>query len=200
MNSVKHIKKGSDTLVIVFSGFYKAIQNTSFEWSLLQSFDVDILYVMDDKQRWYLKGIKEVSTSVVTTRRHLDMVSKGYSKVIYLGASMGGYAAVLFGSLSKHKNVHIHAFSPQINLMDYGYTPLIKDKSVKGFKRYHNLVKACKIPKETVIYYGINNKRDHTQISVVECVKVLYDTEEHRIPKYLKDRDELMDLLDRIIY
>lgn len=199
MDSVEHIIKGSDTLVIAFSGFYKTIRNTSFEWGILRKYDIDVLYVMDDKQRWYLKGIKDVSTDVQSTTKYLDLVGRDYRRVIFLGSSMGGYGCLLYGSLSTHKNKWIHAFSPQIEMISYNYPPLINDPEVVDFDQYHDLSTSVNIPDTTTIYYGSKNSRDHKQISLVDCKKVLYDTDQHRLAAYLRDRGELPEMVESII-
>ena len=59
-----------------------------------------MLYV-DPKQCWYHKGIEGISNNIDETTEDLkDKINKrDYKKIIFMGVSAGGYAAILFGSL-----------------------------------------------------------------------------------------------------
>ena len=59
-----------------------------------------MLYV-DPKQCWYHKGIEGISNNIDETTEDLkDKINKrDYKKIIFMGVSEGGYAAILFGSL-----------------------------------------------------------------------------------------------------
>lgn len=72
---------------------------------------IDKKFYIDVHQCWYQRGIKGISTHIEDTKIYLENVIHEYKKIIFIGTSAGGYAAILFGSLL---NVtHVIAFSPQ---------------------------------------------------------------------------------------
>lgn len=76
--------------------------------------DVDKLFIIDKHRCWYQKGIENRSTDIESTVEFLRKKIQNYKEVIFIGASSGGYAAILFGSLLSIKKVI--AFFPQTNL------------------------------------------------------------------------------------
>ena len=71
----------------------------------------DRRFYLDKYNKWYHKGIDGISTNIDETLTHLKKIIRNYEKVIFIGCSAGGYAAILFGSLLKvHKVI---AFKPQ---------------------------------------------------------------------------------------
>lgn len=90
---------------------YQAIPD--YEWQgAFRPFDAHQLYLRDNPQFYYLRGLDGISTGVddtlaflrdFTTTRHIRHAA-------YFGASTGGYAALLFGSLLGADEVH--AFAP----------------------------------------------------------------------------------------
>ena len=76
----------------------------------------DLLFYKDIHQCWYHKGIEGISTSIKETADYLErkinrQPEKQYEKVIFMGTSAGGYAAILFGSLCKAN--YVISFKPQ---------------------------------------------------------------------------------------
>tara|TARA_B100001059_G_C17555107_1_gene437242 strand:+ start:114 stop:725 length:612 start_codon:yes stop_codon:yes gene_type:complete len=63
----------------------------------------DLYFFMDKQKEWYHKGITGISTSILETRQYLvQLIQKGnYKRIICIGYSSGGYAALLFGSILK---------------------------------------------------------------------------------------------------
>lgn len=60
--------------------------------------DVDISIFNDPTDKWYLKNINELIVKIS------DLIH-GYSNVIFIGRSSGGYIAILLGSLLEVSNV-----------------------------------------------------------------------------------------------
>jgi hypothetical protein len=71
----------------------------------------DLYFFIDRKQCWYHKGINNITTNIDETVDYLKNIIKNYEKVIFMGTSAGGYAAILFGSLCNVSNVI--SFIPQ---------------------------------------------------------------------------------------
>jgi len=86
----------TDTLVVSFGGISKrfyGIPPYEFLGFLGKHYPhYDCFFIVDAHQSWYHKGIDE-------TIQYLDSKIKPYKRVIFLGCSAGGYAALLFGSI-----------------------------------------------------------------------------------------------------
>lgn len=63
---------------------------------------------------WYLGGIATLGTDIPTTGEKLREVCERYRRVICVGNSMGGYAALVFGAIIDADRVI--AFSPQTRI------------------------------------------------------------------------------------
>lgn len=104
----------NDTLLITFAGISGAIGLYPFEFfKITKSFNVDKIFIRDLNQSWYHKGLKDISTSIEETAHFLKTIIKKqhYSKVVCLGNSMGGYAAIVIGELIEADVVL--SFAPQ---------------------------------------------------------------------------------------
>lgn len=104
MESELFIKKGiNKTLIISFGGSQcgmGALALFEFKNFLEKHFpSYDRLFYIDEHQNWYQDGIKGITTSVDETVAHIEKKLKGYTRIICIGSSSGGYAAILFGSL-----------------------------------------------------------------------------------------------------
>jgi hypothetical protein len=79
--------------------------------------NVDLHYYGDLDQYCYHKGIRGISDNIENTVTYLrEKINNRYIKVIFMGLSAGGYAAILFGSIL---NVdHIVAFYPITQLVE----------------------------------------------------------------------------------
>ena len=93
-----------DVLFIVFGGYGGGIYMPPFEfYNILNRLrlPVNMLYVRDLHQMWYFNGLKGVTKSLEDTAQFLrwEIDSQSPNKVVTIGASMGGYAAILFGGL-----------------------------------------------------------------------------------------------------
>lgn len=117
-------QKGSSsnckTLIISFSGLGGAYQNPpTFEFSSYLSkiaFDLDRKFYVDPTKSWYQYGVPGISSNIEEFVEYLKKVISPYEKTIFMGASAGGYASILFGSLLEVTTVI--AFVPQTLLID----------------------------------------------------------------------------------
>jgi len=85
----------------------------------------DLYFFIDEHQSWYHEGIKGITTCIDDTVLYLNNLLRNYDKVLFMGTSAGGYAAILFGSLC---NVNVISFIPQTILQN----PI--DKKYKNLK------------------------------------------------------------------
>ena len=109
------IVNGNKNLIVAFGGLVPKLGGIPpFEFLRYLSStydDVDLIFYFDQHQSWYHHGIGGISTDIKGTVSHLNNIIKKYDKVIFIGVSAGGYAAILFGSLC---NVdHVMSFIPQ---------------------------------------------------------------------------------------
>jgi len=110
---------GSDVMLIAFGGLKRGIGKIApFEFfNLTEGIKVKKIYVRDMKQSWYhatLPGIADDKKGTVDgVANHLKKLIKQQRprRVVVVGNSAGGYAALLFGCLI---GAHVvHAFAPQ---------------------------------------------------------------------------------------
>ena len=115
----------SDTLIVSFAGNAKLFGGIPrFEFvQFLKQYDVSKHFYLDEYSDLYHKGLAGITRSIDETATYLKNEIKDYKRVIFLGNSGGGYAAILFGSLLEVATVV--AFVPQTirhnNVVDEKY-------------------------------------------------------------------------------
>ena len=111
-----------DTLILTFASFelnVAGIPRFEFFNFLNKHFkEYDHSFFIDKKYCWYNKGIEGYSNSVKSTVSYLENHIKDYKKVVFMGVSAGGYAAILYASLCNVDGVSTSAvaFQPQTDL------------------------------------------------------------------------------------
>jgi esterase/lipase len=108
----------SQTLIVSFAGhglMYGGVPRIEFSNFLKRHFShIDAQFYVDYNCKSYHQGIQGVSNNIDETVDYLKDKFKHYERVICIGASAGGYAAILFGSLLNVDTVI--AFIPQTRL------------------------------------------------------------------------------------
>lgn len=128
MDILEFFHKSSDTLLVSFGGHFEDRRLGGFVFVnfLQQRFPhVDQLFLMDTHCSCYHKGVGGVSTNIDETVAFLQGKIHGYDRVLFIGNSGGGYAALLFGAL-----LHVHrvvAFVPPTLLMSPGFEDRYRD-------------------------------------------------------------------------
>lgn len=126
INNANQHQKNDRLCVIYFSGhsiyypnniecFTKEILlKDRYEWFGIRIKNAaKYIYLRDIHKQWYLTGINSKLSSPEKLYDFLKKETEGY-RVLCIGSSAGGYAALLYGSLLKAEI--IYAFSPQIEL------------------------------------------------------------------------------------
>lgn len=108
----------SSTLLVTFGGCaLKAGGILPFEFLGIVSKnfpDLDTYFYIDKNMCWYHQGILGLTEDIQSTVAELSDRISSYDRVVFMGGSAGGYAAILFGSLL---NVdYVVAFNPQTDL------------------------------------------------------------------------------------
>jgi len=187
---------GSETLIISFTAHGKAIREVhSYDFfNFLQKFfSTSSRYFYTDKfSRCYHKGIQDKTTNIDETIGYLKNEIRPYKRVIFMGISSGGYAAILFGSLLGVSDVL--AFVPQTILRK-----TIVDEKYRDISKYIN---------DTTRYYlygesSITDELDCHHISHCERISHhpnVYFTKNNRMNvKDMRDNGELYKIMDTII-
>lgn len=105
-----------NTCIICFSS--RSVHKAELVRSLQKyKHTMDLYFYYDTNDLWYSKGIKGISNDADETVEYLKKITTPYKYVFCTGLSMGGYAAILYGSLLRAH--YVLAFIPQTIINDY---------------------------------------------------------------------------------
>lgn len=127
------IVKQNKNLIICFGGMalhFGKIPPFEFLRYLSSTFTdkCDLYFFKDLHQCWYHRGLQNITSTIDETVFYINKIIQdgNYEKIIFMGTSAGGYAAILFGSLCQNVN-NVIAFYPQTilkNPIDLNYSNL----------------------------------------------------------------------------
>jgi hypothetical protein len=204
MDSELFLPGDTDTLLVSFASC-KGSKYCNFEF--LNFFNKHYthhnrLYYLDKHQYWYHRGMVGISTNIPETVRYLKNKIKGYKKVIFIGMSAGGYAAILFGSLLNVQAVL--TFLPQTMLCTHkkreGVSIKNLDRAYLDIKPYINDVTQYIVYCDPNIsgnknifhhFTQCNNIADFDNVSIVQI-------EDMNI-KHIRDSGLLKKIIDKLI-
>lgn len=169
----------------------RIVENNFFEWyhsRIKKAFKH--IFIRDIYKQWYLAGINKNINSPAKLIDFIQKETKGY-KVITIGSSAGGYAAILYGSFINTQ--YTLAFNPQFELQSLimrsseAINPLlfrIQDKR----KQYFDITEFIK--KNTKIFYFYSNdsewdiQQNHhiKNITSSNIYRIEFRTRHHGIP------------------
>tara|TARA_Y100000389_G_scaffold196763_1_gene230221 strand:- start:2013 stop:2714 length:702 start_codon:yes stop_codon:yes gene_type:complete len=212
----------SDTLVVSFAGNgLKSYGNRPIFtfYTMFKDYpNIDKLFIRDFKCYYYINVLENHTKNLEETVKFIEnlTVRRNYKKIIAIGCSSGGFAAILFGHLLKFDKVL--AFGPQ--------TVLSVEKESEILDSYMN-VNTCKflrqqnknnefyqkclnlknfIPFDTKIelhYSGRANygcdKRYANYIESENCKLIEHNYDNHNVAKELKNDDKLKHIIDNAI-
>jgi len=90
------------------------LQKNKYEWKRNKLSQArKHIFIRDIRKQWYIGGINEKLDSPIKLLEFLKTATAGY-RIFTIGASAGGYGAILFGSLLKANRVY--AFNASLNL------------------------------------------------------------------------------------
>lgn len=199
-------------LIITFGGIKNGIGGPIFEFkkTLNENIDCHKIFIKDSKQSWYYKGANGLGNNINELKNDIEKLIKeiNYSKIITIGSSMGGYAALLFGSLLKVNS--IIAFVPQ-TFVDKETREKHNDerwpKQMKSVhehnQNYYDIINLNFTNINTQIIYGKNDKLDtiHTKrMNKHKSINIIrYDANHQTIFKILKEKNQLIDIINKSI-
>jgi len=176
-------------------------------FKLTRHLPVNKAYFRDLDQRWYHGGLRGVTGSIGETSEYLRGMMSGCRarRTVLFGSSMGGYAALLFGSLIRADAVH--AFSPHTWLRDrrsIRNRDKLKALHEEFSGEYFDLSDVPRAPAgsgEDHVYYDAKDRKDRRQVAHLETGRRLhlhlhpYRGGGHNLVKYLKAAGELEKLV-----
>jgi len=107
----------SKTMLLTFGGMRSTAGIASFEFvALTRAFGVKRMFVRDPRQSWYHRGMPQHGTTLESVGEVLRELLQEHDveRLVTVGNSSGGYAALVFGALLR-ADVAL-AFSPQTTL------------------------------------------------------------------------------------
>jgi len=169
----------------------RIVENNFYEWygTRVQK-SYKHIFVRDIFKQWYLTGINSTIDTPQKLLSFLQQETKGY-KIITLGSSAGGYAAVLYGSLLKAEQVL--AFNPQFEIKsllassDESTDPLIFRLKDSPFFEYYDLCPWIDLQTVDLFYfYSTKSPWDQTQYEhskdITGIHRIAFSTAHHGIP------------------
>ncbi len=205
MLPVEIVDKKSMKTLIAFGGMTSGLSMPPKEFfkSLIDK-DINIIFVKDFKQCWYQKGLLGISDNIDGSIEYLkSIIPTTTKKLVTLGASAGGYAAIRFGlGLNADR---IMAFSPQ-TLIDEETVRVFSKSCLRDMVFDNNDLDLKKIlnkhnAKTNIeVYYGIHNNRDRMAVEHIrDYVKEFsYEADGHLLASFLKEKGLLKEILDSI--
>lgn len=210
----------SNTLLITFAGMgVKGSVPTFIFHNFLKCYSIiDKLFLRDMKCQYYVSGLKNQTSSLQET---IDFIkrkisSKKYDKIIALGCSAGGFAAILFGQLLNFTK--IIAFAPQTVLNERKET-LIGDtynaystcislrKRLPNDEFYHSCLdlknlQPFNVP--VVIHYSASgnkgvDKKHALYLDDEKCETFEHPGSDHMIALTLRNHGKLKKIIDSAI-
>jgi pimeloyl-ACP methyl ester carboxylesterase len=107
----------SKTMLLTFGGMKSTVGIVAFEFvALTGSIPVKKMFVRDPRQSWYHRGMPSHGTTLESVGEVLQRILAEHEveRLVCVGSSAGGYAALLFGALLRADEVL--AFGPQTTL------------------------------------------------------------------------------------
>jgi predicted esterase YcpF (UPF0227 family) len=190
------ILNNNNKIIVCFGGINLSMHGIPpFEFlkylSSIYTNNCDLYFYIDRQQCWYHKGIHNITSNIDETVTYLKDIIKNYEKVIFMGISAGGYAAILFGSLCNVTNVI--SFIPQT----------ILNEPINS--KYKNLKEVINNTTQYLLFGDLNIKNIKDLHHVCQCnnlqeyknVKII--KKNNIILKQLRDNGTIKKIIDNII-
>lgn len=205
---------GSPVLLVAFGGLQNRIAGAPpFEFlRMIGSDDVDKLFVRDLGQGWYQHGVRGHSEDIDSTASWLRGIlhEHPHERVVTLGTSAGGFAALLFGSLLGVDQVL--AFGPQTSIRRRDRAMSLEHRWKAQITEVRRTVPPAALVEDVRpamrraagtrfdIWVGMKDPRDVLQarrLRRVEGVTIHHVGGGHNVAKTLRDAGELRPIVTR---
>ncbi len=204
----------TDLQFLSFAGLNLGMGMPPFEFlRSLSGRDVPGWFIKDFYQSWYHKGLLGITGSLAETRDHLRglLGPPGERKLVTLGASSGGYAAIVYGCwLGAERAL---AFSPQTLItrrivaqyaaLDTPDTLRFLDREAGALNLRTFLQNQPHVP-EITVYYGSDHPQDTKEAMQLDglpnvTLVPVSGVEGHSVSGELRQRGELDGILERLV-
>lgn len=211
-NEILFINSENNSVIVAFGGIKHGIGMPLFEFKrIISSYDnYNQYFFKDNSQSWYHNGIKGFASNIDDLTQSLSKLISNYDKVVFIGNSMGGYAAIHFGVLL---NIDlVLAFSPQTFIdkfrrfyyKDNRWKKQIRNTQIlKNKPKYFNLKKTLKSKNyqtEIKVFYSSLDKFDNIHVNRIRNYKNVktfnYDLGGHNLVTILKENEILKQILN----
>jgi pimeloyl-ACP methyl ester carboxylesterase len=207
----------SDRLLIVFGGIKGQLEMPVFEFARSTAdLRVNKILLRDHEQAWYHRGVVDVAGSVDGVVAYLrgQIERHGCRRVVTLGNSMGGYAAILVGCLLPAAEAI--AFSPQTFIGRFRRLINRDHRWWRQFGRMYRSASAKPLyydlktvllsqpgPTRYDVYYGRSSRADRRhalRLAAVPGVALhAVNVPGHNVVRALRDTGELRETLRRTL-
>lgn len=158
------------------------------------------IFLRDILKQWYLTGVNNRVSSPDAFLEFLRAQTEGY-RIVALGSSAGGYAAVLYGSLlgaerilsfngQMELNSLLESSVPEIN-------PVLFDLKDTDLRKYYDLREFIRDPSAVYYFHSMHSKWDRDQAAHVADLglnAIGFRTGHHGIPFLKSSLDEVLQL------
>jgi hypothetical protein len=192
---LKETDRRGSHLIVAFTGVSQGLGGIPFEFRRsLGEVSAEVIFVRDTGQRWYQYDLAMINQ--VVRRINETAAAIGATRVSCLGNSMGGFGALMFGSLCAADAVL--AFAPQ-STIDPRHTAAMGDHRWLEYQRNIEVyplpdLNTLPAPKGSVtIHYGGENMLDiaHAERLHWPAERVIHPGCQHDVAKALRERGEL---------
>mgnify|MGYP001265785958 CR=1 FL=1 len=206
----------SDTLLISFGSNGRSenlIPSFNFYNLLKNNKSFDKLFLRDIDRNYYLTGLKNSTNNLQETIDLIKKLSsvKRYRKIVSIGSSAGGFAAILFGQLINFTKVV--AFNPQTViskeketiLYDFFYT-VEKCKELRNLNTSDSLYQKCLNLKNLIpfktnvdIHFSNLSREDKQHAEFIEhqnCKLIKYNSSSHLLAVQLRESKKLISIIE----
>jgi hypothetical protein len=210
----RRLDASADTLVVTFGGLSNSVgEIPPFEFGrvLDRAGPSRKLFLRDHEQAWYHRGVRGVAPDIEGVARALraEIDSIGPARTVFLGSFAGGYAALLFGSLTGATTIHVFGaqtfVSPILRLARRDARrrrPWLRLLRSGGYeRRYGDLrrtVAAGAVPGSVVVHYCAADRLDRVhaeRLGDLPAVQLRsYPEGGHNVVKHLRDDGRLEPL------
>jgi len=202
----KHGERSDNVIVSFAGGALKIAGHTQHEFiNILSNVKADSLFLLDEQQSFYLKSPSGNWNNFPLLEQQLTEFLAPYNRKLFIGASMGGSAALMFAHLS----TACLSFAPFIDLdkdvrLFIRLTRFWFPKSARSFLSNQILSNMRNCADKIKIHIGVFPP-DVVQANVLEtedrkrCLIVHADCSTHAVAKHLRDKSQLLQTIKSMI-
>jgi pimeloyl-ACP methyl ester carboxylesterase len=195
----------SPVLAVAFTGISHGLGGIHFEFGRsLGNIPCATLFIRDIGLRWYQYGPDDPGAADAVVARIQGVAKRvGASRIVCIGNSMGGFGALLYGSLLQADAVI--AFCPQ-TAIDPAITAAMGDRRWSNYQTnisdypYGDISRLAQ-PRNVTICYGSNDSLDVAHVNRLKWpIQRIVMPGGHGAVRELKNQGKLIPLLSDVVF